>query len=90
MNFPGLLASSAAVLLFPYRPGDSGTTSSFTGFLDHRLPSQSRFSGCRPGTRTLQLVSDGQLADGEFGSFASRTTPAYSEWSVTPTQSRGV
>ena len=32
----------------------------------------------------------GSLLSAEVGSFASCTTPTYSEWSVTPIQSRGV
>jgi hypothetical protein len=41
-------------------------------------------------SRTFNLSAIGSLPSAELGSLESRTTPAYSEWSVTPIQSRGV
>ncbi len=42
------------------------------------------------GSCTTSFEATGSLLIGELGSLASRTTPAYSEWSVTPIQSSGV
>lgn len=39
---------------------------------------------------TLSCEAIGSLLIDEVGSLESRTTPAYSEWSVTPIQSSGV
>ena len=39
---------------------------------------------------TTSFLATGSFEIGELGSFERRTAPAYSEWSVTPAQSRGV
>ena len=94
MNFPGSLAwSASSTFRFQTAPAISGDISALTGgpgasvlmaYSATRSISSLvlafRISGCAAGI----------LLTAEPGSFARLTTPAYSEWSVTPAQSSGV
>ncbi len=94
MNFPGSFAwSASATFRFQTVPAISGAMSALTGgplarvLMAYRATRSIssfvlafRISGCASGI----------LLTAEPGSFARLTTPAYSEWSVTPAQSSGV
>ena len=93
MNLPGLLAAFAALVVLPSRrcrrcraapaPRSAWPRSCWSRARD-------RCAGCRRDRATTSFEATGSLLIGELGSLASRTTPAYSEWSVTPIQSSGV
>src|SRR5262249_16776850 len=80
-------------VLLPDRAGNLGRRERFDGRATHehvdRVQEDSRPLGIRVRLEHERLRR-GSLLIGELGSFASRVTPTYSEWSVTPAKSSGV
>src|SRR5215468_4946332 len=94
VNFPGSFAwSASATLRFQTVPAISGAMSALTGGPAIRVLMAYRatlvISSFVLALR-IRGCAAGSLLTAEPGSFARLTTPAYSEWSVTPAQSSGV
>ena len=94
VNLPGTLAwLASSTFFFQTLPEISGDLSAGTGGPD--ASTLIAYNATRTISSLVFAFSTSGSASGIFatglpGSFASWTTPAYSEWSVTPAQSSGV